>query len=110
MVHRLALLVGAIGAAAVLAAAMGFAGLLSTAPTPATDSQAVNGANQLVADSPVKTVVDTVYVEPTPEAQVVHVTRPARNNPTANATRTANRPRAERDRERDGGGEREGAD
>lgn len=106
MVHRFALLVGAVGAAAVLAAAMGFGGLFSTVPTAADDTQAINGANQLVADSPIKTVVDTVYVEPTPEAQVVHVTRPARPNAPAHATRSASRPRAERD----DGGEREGAD
>lgn len=100
MVHRLALLVGAVGAAAVLATAMGFGGLFSTAPTAA-DPQAINGGNQVSADSAVKTVVDTVYVEPTPAAQVVRVNRPARTNPTATTTRAA-RPRAERERESDG--------
>ena len=96
MVHRLALLLGAVGAAAVLALAMGLGGLLQTAPTAADTGLAVNGGDQTLAAAPAtKTIIDKVYVEPTPAPVVVHVNKPPRNTaPPA----TVSRPR--------GGGER----
>ena len=97
MVHRLALLLGAVGAAAVLALAMGLGGLLQAAPTAADTGLSVNGGDQTVAVAPTttKTIIDKVYVKPTPAPVVVHVNKPPRNNAPA---ATVRRPR--------GGGER----
>ncbi len=104
MVHRLALFLSGVGAAAVLALAMGLGGVLSTAPTAADTASAVNGGNQTVAAAPdtTKTVVDKVYVEPTPDPVVVHVNKPPRNNAPA---ATVSPPRAG-ERERSDRGER----
>jgi hypothetical protein len=102
MVHRLALFLGGVGAAAVLALALGMGGLLSTAPTAADTGLAINGGTQPVAAAPVeaapqatKTVIDKVYVEPTPAPVVVHVNRPPRNS--APATTVSRPPAGERD-------------
>lgn len=101
MVHRLALFLGGVGAAAVLALAMGMGGLLSAAPTAADTAPAINGGDQVVAAAPntTKTIVDKVYVEPTPDPVVVHVNKPPRNNPpvaTVRPPRGGERERGER--------------
>ena len=103
MVHRLALFLGGVGAAAVLALAMGMGGLLSAAPIAADTGSVTNGANQPVAAAPdtVKTIVDKVYVEPTPDPAVVHVNRPPRNE--APATTVRQPPAGEREREQERG-------
>jgi hypothetical protein len=92
MVHRLALFLGGVGAAAVLALAMNLGGFFSAAPTASDNTAAINGGNQPVAAAPdtSKTVIDKVYVAPTPQPVVVHVNKPPRN--TAPAP-TVNRPR-----------------
>jgi hypothetical protein len=110
MVHRLALFLGGVGAAAVLALAMGMGGLLSAAPIAADTGLAINGGDQAVAAAPqtTKTVIDKVYVEPTPDPVVVHVNKPARTNPpVANVSQ----PRAgERERGERGDGRERGDD
>ena len=69
MVHRLALFLGAIGAAGVLALAMNLGGLFSAAPL---------AAQQSAAPDATRTVVDKVYVAPTPAPRVVN--RPPRTS------------------------------
>jgi hypothetical protein len=106
MVHRLALFIGGVGAAAVLALALGMGGLLPAAPTAADTGSAINGGSVAVAATPQppQTVIDRVYVEPTPAPVVVHVNKPARTSaPVANVSRP---PAGERERERGDGGER----
>ncbi|MEO8625267.1 MAG: hypothetical protein ABI452_01070 [Candidatus Limnocylindrales bacterium] len=105
MVHRLAILLGGVGAAGVLALAMNLGGLFSAAPTAADTSAATPASDQAVAAAPdaTKTVIDKVYVEPTPQPAVVHVNKPRHN--TAPAP-TVSRPRAEGERERGDRGER----
>ena len=112
MVHRLAIFLGGLGAAAVLALAMNLGGLSSAAPPAADTSPATVGADQPVAAAPdtTKTVIDKVYVEPTPQPAVVHVNKPPRNTAPAPAP-TASQPRGERargDRESGDRGERGG--
>ena len=73
MVHKLALAVGGLAAAGVLALALGAAGF-----TPRT-SEAKAADSVVAADAGVaqkKTVTDTVYVKPTPQPRVIHVTKP----------------------------------
>ena len=108
MVHRLALFLGGIGAAAVLALAMGLGGLLSAAPIAADTGSVIPGGDQTVAAAPqaTKTIIDKVYVEPTPDPVVVHVNKPPRS--TAPAA-TVTRPRRG-ERERGDRGERGGDD
>lgn len=98
MVHRLAIFLGGVGAAAVLALAMNLGGLFSAAPTAADTSAATPGADQAVAAAPdtTKTVIDKVYVEPTPQPAVVHVNKPRRT--PAPAAPTVSQPRGERER------------
>ena len=90
MVHRFALFIGGVGAAAVLALAMNLGGLFSAAPTATDNSAAINSGNQAATAAPDqnKTVIDKVYVQPTPDAPVVHVNKPPRNTaPAATVTR-----------------------
>ncbi|MDL2335405.1 MAG: hypothetical protein QFC55_05190 [Chloroflexota bacterium] len=105
MVHRLAIFLGGVGAAAVLALSMNMGGLFTAAPTAADPSAATTGADQAVAAAPdtTKTVIDKVYVEPTPQPAVVHVNKPRRNPAPAP---TVSQPRGER--EPGDGGERGG--
>jgi hypothetical protein len=97
MVHRLAIFLGGVGAAAVLAMAMNLGGLFSAAPTAADVSAATSSPDQAVAAAPdtTKTVIDKVYVEPTPQPAVVRVNKPPRNPAPAPAV---SRPRGERER------------
>lgn len=99
MVQRLAILVGGLGATAILTLALGGAGLFRAAPAPpiqAVDASTVNAPAETSAPtadpSPtVETVTDKVYVEPQPTAPVIHVNRAPR---TRTATNTATpRPR-----------------
>ena len=100
MVHRLALFLGGVGAAAVLALAMNMGGIFSAAPTAADKSAAINGGNVAVAPDPTRTVIDKVYVEPTPDPVVVHVNKPPRTPaPVTSQVRGG-------ERERGDGGER----
>ena len=105
MIQRIALLAGALGAAAVLAFALGLTNFVFAGPTATkttADSQAVTqaadvgvavgkssgngpGAGQGAQTQP-KKVVDKVYIAPTPAPRVVHVTQPAPNTPSAPAT------------------------
>lgn len=98
MVHRFALLIGGVGAAAVLALAMNLGGLFSAAPTAADNTAAVTSDNQAATAAPdQKTVIDKVYVEPTPDAPVVHVNKPPRNTvPAPTATRPRGHERGDR--------------
>ena len=74
MVHKLALAVGGLSAAGVLALALGAAGFTPRAAT----AKAADTVTPAVAEAPqTKTVTDTVYVEPTPQPRVIHVTKPA---------------------------------
>jgi hypothetical protein len=103
MVHRLSLFLGGVGAAAVLALAMGMGGMLSAAPAAADTGLAINGGDHAVAAAPqeTRTVIDRVYVEPTPDPVVVHVNRPPRNSaPATNVSRprSGERERGERER------------
>jgi len=106
MVHRLALFLGGVGAAAVLALAMGMGGWLSAAPLAADTGSVINGGTQPVAAAPdtTKTIIDKVYVEPTPDPVVVHVNKPPRTNPPV---APVSRPRGG-ERERGDRGERGG--
>jgi hypothetical protein len=109
MVHKLAILIGGLGATAVLALALGLTGLI---PTAAPQIQAADTAAQPATEAAApqtQKVVDKVYIAPTPKAPVVHVNK---NNPApaappaatpAPAARTAS---AEPENERDGGGQR----
>jgi len=101
MIQRIALLAGGLGAAAVLAFALGLTNFVFAGPTATkttADSQAVAqaadagkssgngpGAGQGAQTQP-KKVVDKVYIAPTPAPRVVHVTQPAPNTPSAPAT------------------------
>jgi hypothetical protein len=91
MVHRFALLLGGVGAAAVLALAMNLGGLFSAAPTAADTSALSTTSDQVTAPVPdtTKTVIDKVYVEPTPDAPVIHVNKPPKiSAPAPTVTRT----------------------
>ena len=122
MIHRITLVAGAFVATAVMAFA---AGMQSTPPaaTPTATDEIVAAAPAVAAvvptpapeASPVaQTVTDNVYVLPTPEPAVVHVTRHApptiikakRPPASPTATRTP-RHRAGGD-DREGDGERDG--
>jgi hypothetical protein len=106
MVHRLALFLGGVGAAAILAVAMNLGGFFAAAPTAADGTAAVFGGNQIAATTPetTQTIVDKVYVEPTPEQAVVHVNNPPRNT---SATTTSARPHGGQRGERDDRSERD---
>ncbi|MEP7377949.1 MAG: hypothetical protein ABI725_00140 [Chloroflexota bacterium] len=105
MVHRLAIFLGGVGAAAVLALAMNLGGLFSAAPTAAHTSAATPASDQTAAAAPdtTKTVIDKVYVEPTPQPAVVHVNKPRHNTTPAP---TVSRPRSQGDGERGDRGDR----
>jgi len=111
MIQRLALLVGGIGAAAVLAFALGLTNFVFAGPGAAlnaADSQPVAntadvaavgtgqaGAGNQSVQPQKKTVVDKVYVAPTPAPKVIHVKPATRNNqPGANTPATHQPPAA----------------
>jgi hypothetical protein len=76
MLNRLALAVGGLAAAGVLALALGAGGF--TFGPPATIAAADAVAPAAVAPAPqTQTVTDNVYVMPTPEPRVIHVNKPA---------------------------------
>lgn len=124
MIHRVTLVAGAFVATAI----MSFAAGSQSVPAPAATPEPVIAAD-VVAAAPVvapvateappapQTVTDTVYVLPTPEPAVVHVTRHApptivktkrsTNGPTATAAPRHRSSDDERDDERDGEGEHE---
>lgn len=95
MIQRIALLIGGLGAAGVLAVALGFGNFIFAAPATnlaAADNQPVAAADTNVAAAPnngtgnnagdqnvqpqtkTKTVIDKVYIAPTPAPKTVHVT------------------------------------
>jgi len=88
MVHKFALAIGAVASLGIIAFAVAGSGFFSAAPAAAVDQpqtvQSADGsvggtANGLSTQSqagPVKTIVDKVYVAPTPKPRVVHVTAP----------------------------------
>ena len=73
MVHKLALAVGGLAAAGLLATALAFAGFV---PHDAA-AKSGNTVDQPAATAQTKTVTDKVYVAPVPKPQVIHVTKPA---------------------------------
>jgi len=99
MVQRVALLIGGLGAIAVLSIALGFGGFVSAGagtdsttidqasdPAPAADV-GVQAEQQAAAPQPkvvTKTVKDKVYVLPTPKPKVVRIDNGPTNKPTAN--------------------------
>lgn len=106
MVHRLALFLGGVGAAAVLALALNMGGFAG-APTAA-NADTVNAENQIAAAVPdsTTTVIDKVYVEAAPKPEVVHVNKPPRNVSGANASRPRGDERERGDDEQGEQGER----
>jgi hypothetical protein len=110
MVHRLALLFGGVGAAGVLALAMGWGnGLLAAAPPSVDTAAAIDHGPQAAVAAPQapRTVVDKVYVEPTPKPAVVHINKPPRNSAPAVTVRQPSGERDEREPgERDEHGDR----
>lgn len=134
MVHKLALLIGGVGATGVLAVALGFGGFIYAAPVAAdvvapdvASAQALDTTAQAPAtEAPaaeIRTVVDTVYVAPTPRPAAVHVTRPGPNhanqpapaattprNTARHADREGNDDPRESDRERGDDGREHGDD
>jgi len=107
MVQRIALLIGGLGAAAVLALALGLANFAvawpwntaTTANVASVNDQAAAparadagaGAGTQAAQPQNKTVVDKVYIAPTPAPKVIHV---ANNAPSTRTTRPAAQPAA----------------
>jgi hypothetical protein len=108
MIQKIALLAGGLGAAAVLAFALGLTNFVFAGPDAAkttADSQPVAqaadvgvaaagkssgngpGAGQGAQTQP-KKVVDKVYIAPTPAPKVVHVTQPAPTAPPAQPATT----------------------
>ena len=118
MVQRLAILIGGLGATAILTVALGAAGLFPTVPAPpaqAVDASNLNAQADVVAPptasaSPkVETVTDKVYIAPRPSAPVVHVNRAPRTAATTTRQpRVASASHGEREGDREssyGGGE-----
>ena len=109
MVHRIALLGGAVAAIGILAVALG-AGNLFARSEPGADS----GAQLLPSVAPsAQTQVDTVYVKPAAPQRVIHVTRTSPPSAAKQTPRVVviNRPRHGGDDEaggHDDGGERGG--
>lgn len=115
MLHKIALVIGSLSAAAVLAIGLAAVGLGPGA------ADALNGPGAAAAAQPdvtaataeSKTVVDTVYVRPAAKPKVIHVTKVDRPSPTAaprHKATTTKRSGGEGDDggERDGGGEGRG--
>ena len=110
MIQRLALLVGGVGAAAVLAFALGLTNFVFAGPGAAVntaDSQPVAtsadvaavgngqaGAGNQQVQPQKKTVVDKVYVAPTPAPKVIHVNPATGHNQPATTTPTTKQPAA----------------
>jgi len=111
MIQRIALLIGGLGAAGVLAVALGFGNFIFAAPATnlaAVDNQPVAAADTNVAAAPnngtrnnagdqnvqpqtktkTKTVYDKVYVAPAPAPKVVHVTPKTPKTQPSNPTTT----------------------
>jgi cytoskeletal protein RodZ len=102
MVQRIALLIGGLGAAAVLAFALGLFNFAVAWPwntantanvTSASDSQQVAQADNSATNSAAqnaqpqtKTVVDKVYVAPAPPARANNAANNSANQPAAQAT------------------------
>jgi hypothetical protein len=72
MIHKLALAVGGLAAASILAVALGAAGF-----TPGAAASKTLSSPAPAPTAETKTVTDTVYVAPTPAPRVIHVTKPA---------------------------------
>ena len=130
MIHRVTLVAGAFVATAIMSFAAGLQNSPAEPAAPAADE--VVAAAPVVAVAPIptpspvatpaaETVTDTVYVLPTPEPAVVHVTRQApptiikakRPPASPTATRTPRHRSGDDDREDEGeydGGESEGGD
>ncbi len=81
MVHKMALIVGGMAVAAVLAVALAAAGFAPTTP----NARASDPTADPTAAATTKTVTDTVYVAPVPAPKVIHVTKPAAANPNRKA-------------------------
>jgi hypothetical protein len=115
MVHRLALLLGGVGAVAVLALAMGAADFLSPNGIAAQSDLTANRDTTLadVGPAPIatRTVVDEVYVEAPLTPEVIKVNKPPRQPAAAASDRPRDEAREDegRDDERDDG-EHEGGE
>jgi hypothetical protein len=109
MLHKVALAVGGLAAAGVLALALGAAGF-----TPGAAASKLADAVTLPAvaqDPQTKTVTDTVYVEPTPQPKIIHVTKPAATPPHQQRVETIVRSQHHGEGDESGGdGERGGDD
>lgn len=108
MIQRLALLAGGIGAAAVLAFALGLTNFVFAGPGAAAntaDSQPVANSADVAAvgngqagagnqniQPHKKTIVDKVYVAPTPAPKVIHVNPKGPGNQPSTTTPTAKQP------------------
>lgn len=133
MIQRIALLVGGLGAAAVLAFALGLVNFASGWPANSANSaSAANtanaasvsdagaaGAGSAAADQGVqtqtKTVYDKVYIAPAPPPKVIHVAKDASSHRPSQTTQPAPRslsaaPRSHDDGEDGSGHERESDD
>jgi hypothetical protein len=91
MLHKLALAVGGLASAGILAVALAAAGF---APV-ATVSRVAPVTDTAVADSPAartpqtRTVTENVYVKPTPKQRVIRISKPAVVAPPRQAVRSA---------------------
>jgi len=123
MVHKLALLIGGVAAVGVIAVAVAAGGLFPAAPAAAVDqvptadtahSTGGGGGHLPPADSqpgPVQTIVDKVYIAPTPAPHVIRVPAPPKvQRPVQSSTANNPPPRAERDDSSDSQSEHEPAD
>jgi hypothetical protein len=79
MLHKLALAVGGLASAGILAAALAAAGFAPVAPVspvvPVTD--AANTDTPAARTPQTTTVTENVYVEPTPKQRVIRISKPA---------------------------------
>lgn len=103
MVHRIALIVGGLCAAGILALALSTPGLVP--PQPLADATATDAP--VPATAAPRRQVDTVYVEPVPRQRVIHVSRQD-PQPKPQPVRVV-RSRTADDEEHEGEHEREGS-
>ena len=104
MIKRIALFVGSLTAAGVLAlglAAAGFGPLATTAGSGATADQAL-AADQVPAEPVVQVQTETVYVKPAPAPKIIHVTKKLPAPKPKVVTTTKHATRAARGGENDG--------
>lgn len=104
MIHRIALLIGAVAAVAVL----GF-GMVSAGTNPKQTAPAVAQADPgTQVATTTKTVTDLVYVRPAPPREVIHVTKhdkPAKVSPPKTVVITTSRHHGDDENDDEGDGE-----